>query len=148
MLQVAKIVNQSELAAYRKRYLSKDRVTAVATGSVPLSPQVNPDVAGVSNGSGTEVTWPVEAAEPLGVRATFDASLEFQLGFIRKSRQDLKNMVAFVRQAEPGLLNGMSDEEAVDILAGRARQMAEESVKRVFTKMGRGKELAIKTAGW
>jgi len=147
MLHVAKIVNQSELASYRKRYLAKDRMTAVAQGSVPVSREVNPETSGVQV-TGTDVTFNTERDTPRGVRDTFTASLEFQTNFIRKSRQDLKNMVAFVRQTEPGLLAGMSDEQAVDLLVARARQKAEESVKRVFTKMGRSRELAIKTAGW
>jgi hypothetical protein len=141
-LATVRYLTGDELRKWR-RTLPRGSQRAVAQGSRPYPPAAEP----TADGSGAVMSPPsrLPAATP---RETFERTFDQIWGWAHKSKDEYLAMVRVMRTANPWQIAHLTDEQAAAMLEDGARKNVEAAVKRTFHKLGRGRELQIKTGGW
>lgn len=134
-----RLVTPDELRKRRSR-LPRGHQRGIATKAriLPQAHTVGDDAA--------VMTVPV--AQRITPRETYDHMVDYLLKWSRTSRLDYMNMVRMLRTTNPWQIAHLTDEQAADMLEDGARRKAEESVKRVYRRLGREHELQIIVGGY
>jgi hypothetical protein len=90
----------------------------------------------------------VESLRPATPRQAFQATLDQILRWGQASKDEYLQLVKAMRVTNPWQIAHLTDEQAADMLEDGARRKAEESVRRVYHRLGRSRELQVKIGGF
>ena len=97
---------------------------------------------------GDEATVTTTEFTPASPREVFNRSIEHHMTHFKRSPEDFQLMIQKLRLTHGDMLAHMSNEEAARLLEDVWMDKIEASLKKVFAKLGRDRELKINLDGY